>query len=542
MTENKFTGLRNTGASFIKNYFVSGDKTLRLRHIAGLFYLLVLMAAVSLYVSKKGYLTIGEDKYRIFNIISTAGIKIWTALRIWDFVRQREWKRIRDKLKAIDYRKAFVLLFLLSGIISTLCSSYMHQSVQGSPGWYMGLRTQAQMVFTYFIAADITENINRRALKVIGLYALIVSGMVFVLGIMNRFSIFPFKIRGHEEEFISTLGNINWFCGYWSLWTGLGCGIFMKMRDRRRTLIAGVYIWICAMAGVSCGADSAYLSWGIISAVAFVMALEKGEYIRQWAVMEMIAATAFPCMRIIGALRPNRMWYGVWLKELTYGRGWVIPFAVATVVCVAVAFGGDFLSRRRSLIRSLLAGTAGAVVLGGVLLLMLNNMISGGIWPVRGSALFTVGESWGNGRGAIWKAAFMALRRTPVMGMFFGVGCDCFGSYIYSYDTIALLLRMRLGNNLLAANAHNELLNLVVNQGIFGVFAYMGILISHVREALREAAWEKEPVVWGIVLGMSAYFAIGMIGFMNILSTPFLFLLLGVMAGLTKRQALNRMI
>ena len=44
-----------------------------------------------------------------------------------------------------------------------------------------------------------------------------VSSIIFLLGILNRYSINPLGLPSADPVFISTLVNINWIGGYWSL-------------------------------------------------------------------------------------------------------------------------------------------------------------------------------------------------------------------------------------------------------------------------------------------------------------------------------------
>lgn len=506
--------------------------------IAGAIFLSVFMAVVSLFITPNGYLEIGEDKYMVFKWICLVGIPVWIIIYVFDFVKKRKWTDIETTMEIGGMTKLFISLYAIVAIISTLTSSFRYQSLFGNAGWHMGLLTQLAMVMIYIIAEDLIRNTEKEFHILFVSFLLLIAAIVLLLGVMNRYSIFFYRIKGHEEDFISTIGNINWFCGYMEIWMGLGVGWFLQSKEKYNTFIAAIFIWICGMATVSCGSSSAYLAWAAISGVSFIMCLSNLDMMRKWAMMEMLMIVSLPCIRIIGLIRPNRMWYASsWLYGVTYENKWIIPFVLLSISAILISFFSKMLVNNGRTLRAACIGAAIAITVAVITLLVLNTVIHGGIWPVRGIDIFTFNRDWGNSRGAIWMASVKCLESMDPFYLFFGIGCDCFSSYAYSVDKIAFFIRNRFGD-LLLANAHNEILTMLINEGIIGTVAYIGLWVSHLVSG--KEYWKKNPLIMGVMMTIVGYITISMVGFMQILSTPFLFMLMGMMAGLTNQAALNR--
>jgi len=255
----------------------------------------------------------------------------------------------------------------------------------------------------------------------------------------------------------------------------------------------------------------------------------------RWVYMQILALLTLPCIRIIGWIRPNRMWYdSSWLKGVTYGQAWIWPFILGMTVCILLIWALERHPRDYSEFRGIIIGCSAGILLVLLTLAVLNTKMVGGIWPARGHAFLYLDDSWGNMRGGIWRCGVQLLKDIPFFYRFFGVGCDCLSDYAYSYENMRRMLNALLGNNYLT-NVHNEFFTMLINEGVFGAIAYAGLLISHIRIALIKS--KEDALGLSAALVICAYIAIGMVGFMHLLSTPFLFLIMGMTAGLNAKSS-----
>lgn len=509
---------------------------MKIRHIYAFVYLCVLFTIVTFYM-RDGYLNLGEDKYRAFRLIGLIGISGWIILRVIDLLVDKEKEDVVKAISGWRETKWFIVLYLCAAIISTVMSDFWMKSITGSDGWHIGLIFHVICVFSYIVSEDLVSKCGKDILYPLLYCFFLISAVAFVLVVLNRFSVYPFRIKGQEEDFISTLGNINWFCGYWSIWTGLAAGWFLSTKKDYSLIMSGLYVWICVMAGVCCGADSAYLAWAVISFMSLMLFIDDEMFLKRWIIMQLIALSTLVCIRTSGLFRPNRMWYdNSFLRGITYGNKWIFPIAFGVSICVIMYFCRKYINKYALTIRTFVCGCIGAIVLGFVVIMILNNIILGGIWPVRGKDFFWFNSAWGNGRGGIWMTTILIIRYMDPIKLLFGVGCDCYCFFAYSINEVVADISRQMGD-LILTNAHNELLTMFVNEGIMGLIAYVGVMWTHLQMGIRHA--KEDGIIAGVTFAIATYVLIGMIGFMQVLSTPFLFIAMGIMAGLTNSRNLN---
>ena len=68
-------------------------------------------------------------------------------------------------------------------------------------------------------------------------------------------------MQGQTPTFISTLGNINWFCGYWAVLCPLGVAFYWKSESRGQRIVAIIYTIIAFVSGVTQGSGVHILLW-----------------------------------------------------------------------------------------------------------------------------------------------------------------------------------------------------------------------------------------------------------------------------------------
>ena len=112
----------------------------------------------------------------------------------------------------------------------------------------------------------------------------------------------------------------------------------------------------------------------------------------------------------------------------------------------------------------------------------------------------------------------------------FGVGPDCFNSYVTAYHSEEAQL---LWGEKLLTNAHNEWLNILINTGLFGVAAYVGIFVSAACRFMKGAS--ENPMLAGATAAIVSYMAYNFFCYQQVLCTPFIFILIGIGEYVTKQ-------
>ena len=174
-------------------------------------YLLLIFGIYPLYMHR-GYVDIAQAKYHFFIYCSLAGRVILTAAgaacggqALWRRIRHREAYLINwDSVSLTDM---FVILYATEIFISYVFSCDRKEAFGGTQGWYMGLVLLLVLCALYFYISRLWSGS-----KGVWHAAVLTSGIVFLLGILDRFSVYLIPLETRNPAFISTLGNIKWFC------------------------------------------------------------------------------------------------------------------------------------------------------------------------------------------------------------------------------------------------------------------------------------------------------------------------------------------
>ena len=478
-------------------------------------YLIFMTAVLSLYTGGT-YWQLGDTKYILFRNVSLLSLGIWLAVMLFSALRSLpiDKKRIH-KLSVMDI---CMLVYMAAVLISALCSPYDQIPWLGHQEWYMGAVSQCFFVGIYFFVSRSYSG-NKYPIYV-GEAALAV---VFLIGFANRLGFDPLKlmqsftVKSWEySHMISTIGNINWFCGYCSVMLGLPAAGYLKCREKPQMilfyllsimglillciqgsdagpLIAATCIGISLLYGLK---DQVIFQRGLAMAAGMCMGMAL--YARIAKLLGSEAAAAVPAD-------------GIGFDKIAWNGWWVIG---TLFVLLAVLFGR--FSRKT-------ARTAGLWIL-----------LSGGMAMAAAAAVYALhlpaGDGWGSGRGGLWRFAWQGFVQGGLRQKLIGAGPDCFASYIY--DTLpAYELTPTEGfwTGTIYANAHNEWLNALINLGIFGAAALAGIFAAGVKRY-------KGCLLGLLVIAM--YGINSLISFQQVLSTPFLFMVLGLCENSVRKDKL----
>lgn len=131
-----------------------------------------------------------------------------------------------------------------------------------------------------------------------------------------------------------------------------------------------------------------------------------------------------------------------------------------------------------------------------------------------------------SGRGAIWKHAWNAFQEHPLIGV--GVS-----NYRYVAYTTSVIDGQLVPDVYIAFIAHNEILDILANQGLLGFVTYLFLTVVMAVNALRiffdENSKYNKKYSYAIILAMIAYFVNSMFGFRIIYVTPYIFVLYGLL-------------
>ena len=522
---------------------LSGGKTM-LRAAGELFctaYLLLMFGIYPFYM-EKGYVDIGEAKYRFFIYCSLAAAAILGVIGVCCHVRILR-RRIREgepyliHWESFSATDLFVALYATEIFISYVLSDYRQEALWGTEGWHIGLVPLLTLCSLYFFISRLWE---RKAF--IWYVSMAASAAVFLLGILDRFSIYIIPLEIRQPAFISTLGNINWFCGYLTVLAPVGIFIFLfSEKEEIKKCFSATYAVLVFMAGFCQGGSSIFLFYGALFFILLWIAVDKREWLTDWSLLVCLWGLAAQLVRAMRYLLPDRYNY-----ETDNLCGYLTDSNV-TLVIGAAAFGiflwlkkknHEFVKeqeaeketgagRKAKEVRRVMTLVLAAGILFWLLLTGFHTWKSvSDTTDVTGSSPFLFDENWGNGRGAALKAGARMYAGMSFEKKLFGVGPDCFSAYAYSLPEVAGSLRENFGSDRLT-NAHNELFTGLINTGIAGVALYLGIFVSFIIRHVKKGDFYSRMAIVCIL----CYLAHNMVSFAQVLNLPFVFLIMAMGEG-----------
>ena len=500
-----------------------------------MLYFLVMSVVYPLY-APGGYMHIGEVKYEFFRNVSLAMSALaLTAIPVSLLIRGDKGWLVRNyrQMSVTDW---FAYGYLVAVMLSYLCSAYKKDALWGVEGWHMGVITQMIFVLIYFLFSRYFHC----DLRWLGIWMLSTT-VVFLLGICNRYSIYPIAMQGQAEGFISTLGNINWFCGYWSVTAPIGIILYWCSDKTYIRILAGIYSVIAMLSGITQGSSSAYLVFIAMLLLLFLLSLNSNRKLYRFlevCMMFTVSCQLGRAMKYLPGLEYNYKIYDSTESMVSFvlldsnSTVWVFAILIGCYILFRVLDKrGLFHIEKHKWLWGILTAAVALVVAAAAFFWLFDNGVLGlcDIPPRTPDEDTSFGiffdEDWGNGRGAAWNCGMEAYRSMDILHKAVGIGPDCFADYVYSVPELADKLIERFGN-LRLTNAHSEPITLLVNAGVLGFVCYMGILATAFVRYIRRA--EEEPVLYLCAVSILAYTVHNMVSFQQVLNTPFIFIILGI--------------
>ncbi len=317
-----------------------------------------------------------------------------------------------------------------------------------------------------------------------------------------------FQERGYWFA-LSTIGNINWFCGYCSVALAFPLAGYLYSSKKGKSIV----LYLVSVLGMSLlaiqGSDSGPVLCGVALGVCMIASVKRPAlFAKCWALL----GGASLCVWLMGKLVVLRdAWDANPSDGWMFGRldwnGWLVIALTAGGCCLLSAkirnrFGEAVL--RRSIVVFL---AVAALTVGTVAIFLILQ------WNMAGFA------GWGSGRGELWRLAWEGFLQASPREKLIGVGPDCYAKYLISLGKPPVITEEGQWANAIFANAHNEWLNHLVNMGVAGVVCYAGVFVAALR---------RYRGMLLAVLVLALYGVHSLVSFQQVLNTPLLFMVLGV--------------
>ena len=512
----------------------------KLNGIAGNYIRMVLYAYLLLQIvvfpfyAPQGYVEIGISKYNFFKVSGIlCMVIVFPAIVVYLPCVLLKYKKQKQRISFTLTDKA-VLFYGLAVLLSFACTAWKEEAVWGAEGWYMGLFSQLMFLVIYFLVSRFTENI-----KAWYQLLLAVSFVVFLHGILNCFSVYPVRMEGSIPGFISTLGNINWFCSYWMVVFPIGLVLYWIGEEeavwKKAALI--VYVITGFATGVVQGSSSAFLALGAMFLTLLLLSFESSGKLLRWIELGIYFSVS---LLLLGAIQ------GVFPRALNYENAiekWLTNYRVAFCIfsfMIILYAAAHYLFQKKELqiericfIQKAIVVLLFSAVVVIAVLTVYYNFFNHADTDSKIAQAFVIDEAWGNGRGTTWRTGVEAFAAMPVWNKLVGVGPDCFYLYAYVQPDIAARLYSVFGNARLT-NAHNEWLTVLVDTGILGMISYAAIFLTAIYGQIKKG--KEKNILLVCAVCMISYTVHNMISFQQVICTPIMFILIGLGENLYKKH------
>lgn len=507
-------------------------------------YLFIIFFFYPFYI-QNGYVEIGSAKFYFYKAITSGAFVLIVPLVVLSVIlRYKETGSLfqtesSNRHKKLSFTDCAFLVYGVGVLLSYCFSQFKQIAVWGENGWHMGLVTQLFFILSYFLISRFWEYEGK-----ILWVCLAASAGVFLLGLLNSFSVYPISIEGAAKGFISTLGNINWYCGYYSVLFPIGF-ILYWVTDSRRIKAAGALYTVLGLAtGVSQGSSSVFLVIAGLYILIFCLSFSSQKRMKHFFELSILFCITCQGLRLWRILFPESYNYydgglSDWITTTHITLYVMIPLAVIYLLIILGEKKEYMDMSRYKMLRQitllLLTITSGVYIM----LLIWNTRTQGGLHFIGELPAFTLNRYWGSSRGGTWSAGVSIFQELPGLSKLIGAGPDCFASYLYTLPETAQRVRDQFGSSRLT-NAHNEWLTVLVNNGIVGLIGYGGIFVSasvrFLRRAEKTAAGLKENpegdkgqlFLYIFAASSFSYMIHNIVSFQQVLSTPFVFLMIGM--------------
>ncbi len=471
-------------------------------------YLFLMCMALPFYMTD-GYHGLGNAKFNIYRVISiTAIVLIIICLIIF---RKGILEENSIKLRAVDY---LIFVCIISEIIIFLFARDKAESLWGTTGWRMGFLPSLLFLFFLFAYRNLISISEWD-------YLLMLPGptIAILLAVFNRFGIYPIEISGQNASFLSTIGNINWYIGF--------LAVFLQL------IVSSVFVFGYRTTGIY------YLI--PIEILFLVSALTQGS---ESGVL-MLCATYVVLLRFAIHTRSSfrRFLFQIFLLGISM-----------VIVQLLMYRFGDYYNYEVSMLMSVSQKGMGIILMAASILVYVITIICekrDSVWKnyiyrylyyifvfAAIAVIFVVAirsfdDSWGNGRGIIWKISARAYSELSDFRKIVGVGQDGFTLYCKSVPDINGQIQIAFGSSRLT-NAHCLPLTTIINKGLLGLITYILLFAAIIREAWKKYkdtdinSYVQRALLINICLLTFIYIGIGTVSFDHILITPYVFIGMGL--------------
>ncbi len=428
-----------------------------------------------------------------------------------------------------------MLAFLVVCALSALFSAYGMEAVTGESSRNSGLLLMGVYVLCFML---ISRYYKWTSLP----YDLfIIAGcIVALIAVLNEFYVDPLGVytnmkESQQDTFISTIGNKNLLSCFLCVVLPVAVVFLVNAKDAALTVFYSIASGITFMGLLVASSDSGYFGIAVFFALLLIYACGTARRMFRYCLSLFSIAVSCKVLRLISYIfQDNMKEIDTIPEELIFNNKVYILIAFAAVVTVAMYLlsrkFGDTHSPKGVRIAAivLVSLCALAVIVPFVYFSLIDTETDLGSLE----KYLRLNDKWGTHRGYAWIRGVKLWLTNGVKNFLIGCGPDTFGQIMKEYYYDDMIER----HGSVFDSAHNEYLNYLVTTGLFGLAAYLTAIISVIVRGLKRF---KDNVPMQVALFVIiTYCAQAMFNLAQPITTPYLFVFLGIAEALIRRAEL----
>lgn len=433
------------------------------------------------------------------------------------------------RLSPKNWRKTFraadcwAIIFWIILVISTFQSDYFYESFWGNEGRYSGL-----FLMTLYVASYLMISRFWKAKEWV-LDVFLVSGMmVCFVGITDYFRMDVLNLHkyiAYEEWdiFTSTIGNINMYTGYVALILGASAAWFAIAKSRIRVIWCYLCMVVSFFAIILGRSDNAYLALTALFGFLPFLLFRSKTGVKRYLLMLATFGTVVLCIiQMNQAYGDTVIGLDSLFQTLAEFNGFLYVVAGLWAIYAAVYILIKKIRNKNDEVGPVVMyGWAGLLILSVLVLgfLLFDANVAGNAARYGSLGNYLVfNDSWGTGRGYIWRKSMELYKEFTPMHKLFGHGPDTFG----------ILTVTKIGDEMPQRfeNAHNEYLQYFMTIGLTGLIAYVVFLGSAIYCMCKNV--KTKPYIIGCCFAVICYMTQAVVNISVVIVTPMMWLLLSV--------------
>lgn len=494
------------------------------------YYLIVMFAVLPLYY-QDGYANIANAKYNFYRVITITYVVLCAG---GCFLTESIGTKMKNIQKKQPAAVLLMGLFLVSNVISFVFSSDHEKSWIGRGSWHMGLMSQILFIVTAFLVYYYYKNED-----IVWIAAGVGAGVTGILTVLNRFNIYPLDMGNTYPGFISTLGQTNWATMYMACLMGAGIGAYIyEEKTVKRAIILAVDIAIFMGAWVV-GSDTILPVIMVEFYVLFGVCIRQRKMLERFSVILAVfgAVTEFTYILVFLLFHDKFVFVDETdaVNTLLSKQAGILILLLAAVFILLLRFSKEkqWNGKLLKLIYTIMTLAIAVFIICIIIAMVIVTNTPQNAGSLSEIRMLRFDYDWGTHRGLNWRCAVFGFARMSPLRKLIGVGQGGFEPYIYSFEDFAGALTEMYGKYKLMV-AHNEYLNLLIENGILGCALYLAFVLSAFITLWKRA--EKDVHFLVAILGLSGYFACSIFFFQHVYATSFMYIFVAM--GLC---AMNRM-